>query len=191
MKSVCVFCGSSSGTKPEYARSAFSFGRTLAESGYDLVYGGGSVGMMGHVADGALECGGRVVGVIPYGLANKERMHMAATEMLKVESMHQRKAKMAELSDAFVALPGGMGTMEEFTEIFTWGQLGIHKKPFGLLNVEGYFTPFISFLDHMVDEGFLRASDRALVQVSSDAEALLSLLADFVPPSETIWNHEV
>ncbi len=144
---------------------------------------------MGAVADGVLETGGRVTGIIPHGLADRERMHAGASEMLLVDTMHERKARMAELSDAFIALPGGMGTLEEFTEIFTWGQLGIHSKPFGLLNVDDFYAPFVNMLDHMVEEGFLSAHDRAMVCVASDPETLLDVLSAWEPPTTTIWRH--
>ncbi|MEZ4460398.1 MAG: TIGR00730 family Rossman fold protein [bacterium] len=190
LRAICVFCGSSAGVNPRYRDSAFHVGRTLAEQGIQLVYGGGSVGLMGAVADGALETGGRVVGIIPRGLADRERMHAGATEMQVVDTMHTRKARMAELSDAFIAMPGGMGTLEEFTEIFTWGQLGIHAKPFGLLNTEGFYDPFVAMLDHMVREGFLGAHHRALVCVEPTIEALLEALRAWSAPTQTIWRHQ-
>lgn len=188
LASVCVFCGSSPGIDPGYRSVAFETGRLLASRGISMVYGGGSVGLMGAVADGALEMGGRVVGVIPHGLANRERMHAGATEMLLVDTMHTRKATMADLADAFVALPGGMGTLEEFTEIFTWGQLGIHHKPFGLLNVNGFWDPFVALIDHMVSQGFLPPEHRALVCVESDANELLNALGSWHSPKDGIWR---
>lgn len=188
LASVCVFCGSASGESPSYRDVAFETGRLLTSRGLSLVYGGGSVGLMGAVADGVLETGGRAIGVIPHGLAHRERMHAGVTEMILVDTMHARKARMAELSDAFIALPGGMGTLEEFTEIFTWGQLGIHHKPFGLLNTNGFWTPFVELLDHMVAEGFLKQDHRDLVCVEDNASALLDALDAWQAPDNTIWR---
>jgi len=187
IQSVCVFCGSSPGTSPHYTEVAREVGARIAASGRTLVFGGGSVGMMGAVADGAVEQGGEVIGVIPHGLADRERMHTGVSQMIRVETMHRRKARMAEASDAFVALPGGMGTLEEFTEIFTWGQLGIHGKPFGLHNIEGYFEPFVDFLDHMVAQGFLRERHRSLVTIHEDFEEMLERFERWEAPSEVIW----
>lgn len=186
---IAVFCGSNHGIKPGYREAAFGAGKILAERGMTIVFGGGSVGLMGAIADGALECGGRVVGVIPKGLADRERMHRGTSELHVVDNMHIRKAMMAELADAFVALPGGMGTLEEFTEIFTWGQLGIHRKPFGLLNTHGYYEPFVAMLDHMVEEGFLSVEHRSLVCVEPEIGALLDALKAWKPPGRTIWRH--
>lgn len=187
IRSICVFCGSSPGRLETYTKTAYRVGETIAETGRRLVFGGGSVGMMGAVADGALAKDGEVIGVIPNGLADKERMHAGASEMIRVETMHQRKARMADESDAFVALPGGMGTLEELTEIFTWGQLGIHGKPFGLLNVEGYFDPFVSFLDHMVAEEYLRARHRNLITIHEKFDELVERFERWEAPSEVIW----
>lgn len=187
LKSICVFCGSAAGKKAAYEENAIKAGNTLAERGIRLVFGGGSVGIMGAVADGVISGKGQALGIIPHGLASRERMHEGVSEMILVGTMHERKARMASESDAFVALPGGMGTLEEFTEIFTWGQLGIHQKPFGLLNTENYFTPFIAFLDHMVKEGFLSQTHRDLVQVSDDFEELLELLENYKAPESTLW----
>ncbi len=189
LRSICVFCGSRDGARPSYRDIAFNTGRLLSSRNIELVYGGASVGLMGAVADGVIEMGGRVTGVIPHGLADRERIHAGATEIILVDTMHTRKARMAELSDAFIALPGGMGTLEEFTEIFTWAQLGIHGKPFGLLNVEGFYDPFVQMLDHMVAEGFLSAHDRAMVCVHEDIAALVDMLSAWEPPATTIWRH--
>jgi uncharacterized protein (TIGR00730 family) len=189
LRSICVFCGSRDGARPSYRDIAFNTGRLLSSRNIELVYGGASVGLMGAVADGVIETGGRVTGVIPHGLADRERIHAGATEIVLVDTMHTRKARMAELSDAFIALPGGMGTLEEFTEIFTWAQLGIHGKPFGLLNVEGFYDPFVQMLDHMVAEGFLSAHDRAMVCVDADIASLVDKLSAWEPPTATIWRH--
>ncbi len=174
---VCVFCGSSSGAKPAYAAAAAELGTLLARSNIDLVWGGGNVGLMGVVADAVLTAGGRAIGVIPAALAERELAHVTATELHVVRTMHERKALMAELSDAFVALPGGMGTLDELFEILTWSQLGIHGKSVGLLDVAGYYAPLLAFLDHSRDEGFVRPRDRARLLVATRADALLETLA--------------
>src|SRR5512142_817811 len=160
MKRVCVFCGSSVGVNPEYARMARRLGGALARRGMGLVYGGGGIGLMGAVADAALDAGGEVVGVIPRALQLRELAHANLTALHVVGSMHERKAKMAELSHAFVALPGGMGTLEELAEILTWAQLGLHQKPCGLLDVAGYYQPLVGFFDRAVAEGFLKPEHR-------------------------------
>jgi uncharacterized protein (TIGR00730 family) len=183
MKRVCVFCGSSPGARPEYAAVARWLGATLARRGIGLVYGGASVGIMGTLADAVLAEGGEVIGVIPRSLVDREVAHGALTEQHVVDSMHQRKAMMAELADTFIALPGGLGTLEELFEIWTWGLLGLHAKPFGLLDVEGYFAPLIAFLDHGVVEGFIREPHRALVLVDTHPELLLDRLARYRPPA--------
>jgi uncharacterized protein (TIGR00730 family) len=170
---VCVFCGSSIGTDPAYARVAADLGATLARDGRTLVYGGGDVGLMGVVADAALAAGGEVVGVIPDGLLVREVGHAALTELRVTASMHERKATMVELADSFVALPGGLGTFEELCEVLTWAQLGIHRKPVVVLDVEGFYDPLFALLDQAVEQGFVKAAHRALaVRVSSVAEAL-------------------
>jgi uncharacterized protein (TIGR00730 family) len=162
MQRICVFCGSSFGTRPEYAESARQIGRLIAESGLELVYGGGNVGLMGLVADAALAAGGKVIGVIPEALMRWEVGHLDLTELRVVASMHERKATMAELSDGFIALAGGIGTMEELFEVWTWGQLGLHAKPLGFLDVAGYYAHLHAFLDHMTAEGFLKPRHRQL-----------------------------
>ncbi|MGC7098960.1 TIGR00730 family Rossman fold protein [Amycolatopsis lurida] len=177
MKRVCVFCGSSPGNSPVYAEQAAALGKLLAERGIGLVYGGASVGIMGVVADAALAAGGEVIGVIPGHLMSAEVGHHGLTELHVVDTMHERKAKMAELSDAFLALPGGAGTLEELFEVWTWAQLGLHAKPLGLVDVAGYFEPLRKFVDHMVDEGFLRAQHREMVSVDPDPRVLLEIFA--------------
>lgn len=174
MKSVCVYCGSSFGNDPAYAEATKALATTLAERGLRVVYGGASVGLMGLVADTALAAGGEVVGVIPQVLVDKEVAHPGLTELHTVGSMHERKALMAELSDAFVALPGGIGTLEELIEVYTWSYLGIHDKPFGLINTNGYYDGLAAFLDHSVGEGFLRPAQRERLTVAPDAATLLS-----------------
>ena len=187
MKRVCVFCGSSKGARPIYADAARHVGTLLAQRGLELVYGGGCVGLMGIVADAALGAGGKVIGVIPEALKIKEVVHEGLPDLRVVKSMHERKALMADLSDAFIALPGGFGTYEEFCEVLTWAQLGLHKKPFGLLNVAGFYEPMLALFDHAVTEGFLRTQHRQLVMVESDAEKLLHRLDTFHPPHVAKW----
>src|SRR5215207_8224445 len=168
MRSVCVFCGSSSGASPAYGEAARALGAHLAREGLTLVYGGASVGTMGVVADAALAAGGRVVGVIPRGLVAREIAHPGLTELVVVDSMHERKAAMADRADAFVALPGGLGTLEELFEVWTWGLLGIHAKPVALLDADGFYDPLLAFLDRAVDEGFVRAAQRAMLARARD-----------------------
>lgn len=187
LRRICVFCGSSPGRLPVYREAATALGRGLVRRGAGLVFGGGHVGIMGAVADAVLASGGRAVGVIPRGLQARELAHGGLTELHVVETMHQRKALMAELSDAFVALPGGMGTLEETTEVLTWAQLGIHQKPVGFLDVAGYWTPFVAMLDHAVAEGFLRPDQRALVLVEREVEPLLDRLSAWRPAPVRRW----
>ncbi len=182
-RSICVFCGSQSGARPEYAEAARTVGRELAARGLELVYGAGDVGLMGILADAALEAGGRVVGVIPNALVAREVAHLGLTELLVVETMHQRKALMADRSDAFLALPGGYGTADELFEILTWAQLGIHHKPVGLLDVAGYFAPLLAWLDLGVREGFLKARHRALLHVGQEPAELIERLLTSPPPA--------
>lgn len=187
MKRICVFCGSSAGARPAYRAAAAALGRTLAARGIALVYGGGSVGLMGAVADAALEAGGEVIGVIPRALQLRELAHARLTTLHVVSSMHERKAKMAELADAFVALPGGMGTLEELAEILTWAQLGLHARPCGLFDVAGYYAPLIAFFDQAAAEGFLRAEHRQLLLVGTSPEDLLDRFARWQPPRLEKW----
>ena len=187
MKRVCVFCGSSDGARPEYLEAARATGRALARRGIGLVYGGGRVGLMGAVADEVMAAGGEVIGVIPHGLRVREVAHDGLSELRVVASMHERKALMAELADAFVSLPGGMGTLEETCEMLTWGQLGIHRKPCALLNVGGYFDRLFAFLDHTVAEGFVRPVHRALAISAADPELLLDALAAYQSPDIPAW----
>ncbi|WP_437566305.1 TIGR00730 family Rossman fold protein [Sorangium sp. So ce542] len=184
---ICVYCGSSAGASPAYRAAAVQVGELLAARGIGLVYGGGHVGLMGAVADAVLAAGGEAIGVIPRFLNRREIEHRGLTELHVVETMHERKAKMAALSDAFVALPGGIGTLEELFEVWTWTQLGSQEKPVGLLDVAGYYRPLIAFLDHVVAEQFLKPGHRAMLQVESDAEALLGLLAAWRPTVEYKW----
>jgi uncharacterized protein (TIGR00730 family) len=174
---ICVFCGASPGRDPAHAELAREVGAGLARRGIGLVYGGGRVGLMGALADGALAAGGQVHGVIPRALVDRELAHGGVTELHVVDTLHQRKARMAELSDAFVALPGGLGTLEELAEVLSWAQLDLHRKPIGLLDRAGYFEPLLAFLDRAVDEGFLARSHRALLAVEADLDALLARFA--------------
>ena len=187
MKRVCVFAGSSSGSRAEYHAAAAGLGRELAARGIELVYGGAQVGLMGVVANAALSQGGHVIGVIPHAIAKKEIAHTGLTELRVVGTMHERKALMADLADGFIALPGGWGTLDEMFEILTWAQLGIHQKPCGLLNVHGYFDRLLSFLEHSMDEGFVRREYQAMLSVSESAGALLDLLSAQRPPKVEKW----
>lgn len=187
LRRLAVFCGSSSGTRPEYVESARRAGQVLAQRGIGLVYGGGAVGLMGAVADGALSVGGEVIGVIPHGLAPKEVAHQGLTDLRIVDTMHERKAMMADLVDGFITLPGGIGTLEELAEVLTWAYLGIHAKPCGVLNQAGYYDPLLSFLDHAVAEGFFKAKYRALLLVDNQIEPLLDKFASYDPSGVRKW----
>jgi uncharacterized protein (TIGR00730 family) len=187
VKSVCVFCGSHPGDDPAYEAAARALGRTLAEAGIKLVYGGGHVGLMGSVADAALAAGGQVTGVMPKALVEREVAHTGLTRLHVVGSMHERKAKMSELSEGFVALPGGTGTLEEFFEVLTWAQLGEHGKPCGLLNVAGYYDPLLAVFDHMMNRGFLAEKHRAMVLVESDPTVMLERFEEYEPPKIHKW----
>lgn len=182
MKRICVFCGSSAGARPDYAEAAKALGATLAERGLELVYGGSHAGLMGLLADEVLSRGGRATGVIPSALVEMEVAHDGLSELHVVDNMHARKKLMADLSDGFIALPGGMGTLEEMTEVLTWSQLRLHTKPCGLLNVAGYFSPWLAFLDHAVQEGFLKPVFRDNVLEAATAAALLDRFAEYRAP---------
>jgi uncharacterized protein (TIGR00730 family) len=187
VRSVCVFCGSKSGTEPAYERATRDLGRTLAEKGITLVYGGGRVGLMGVAADAVLEAGGEAIGVIPKALVQREIAHTGLTDLRVVGSMHERKALMSELSEGFVALPGGTGTLEEFFEVLTWAQLGEHRKPCGLLNVDGYYDSLLAVFAHMVAEGFLSEEHRSMILVKTEPVPLLEALARYRPPETPKW----
>jgi len=176
IRAICVFCGSASGADDKYLPAARAFGRSAAERGLRIVYGGASVGLMGAVADAALLAGGDVVGVMPRALVDREIAHRGLTRLYVVDTMHERKAMMAELSDAFAALPGGLGTLEELFEVWTWGMLGLHAKPYGMLNTAGYYSPLIAFLDRARDEGFVREAQRDMLVVESEPHRLLDRL---------------
>lgn len=179
-KRICIFTGSAHGARPEYADAARELGRLLVERGYGLVYGGGNIGLMAVIADAVLERDGEVVGVIPEFLVDKELAHHGLTELRVVKSMHERKAAMAELADGFMALPGGIGTLEEFFEVLSWAQLSLHEKPCGLLNLNGYYEGIVDFLDHAVAEDFLKPKHRALLIVEATPEKLLDRFDDII-----------
>jgi uncharacterized protein (TIGR00730 family) len=187
LSSVCVFCGSNGGADPAYLEAARHAGRGLAQRGLRLVYGGGKVGMMGAVADAALDAGGEVVGVIPQQIFDLEIGHDGLHDLRVVGSMHERKALMADLADAFIALPGGIGTFEELFEVFTWAQLGLHRKPLGLLDVAGYYAPLEAMLDHAVDERFLRPETRSMLVRDDSLEALLERFGRWEAPGVPKW----
>jgi uncharacterized protein (TIGR00730 family) len=182
MKRICVFCGTNPGSRPAYGAAARELGRILAEQDIELVYGGASVGIMGELADSVQEHGGHVTGIIPQQLMEKEAAHTGIRNLIVVASMHQRKSQMADMSDGFIALPGGIGTLEGFFEILTWGQLGIHAKPSGILNIEGYFDGLTGFLDHAVQEGFLTEVHRHAIIVESDPRRLMQRMRAYTPP---------
>jgi hypothetical protein len=195
MQRLCVFCGSNAGHDPRYRAAAEQLGQLLAERGIELVYGGGNVGLMGAVADACLAAGGTVIGVIPEALVGKEVAgrhvdHRALTRLEVVDSMHTRKARMAELADGFIALPGGFGTFEEFCEILTWGQLCFHAKPIGLLNVNGFYDPLLALFEHAVREGFLRQQNRAMALAETDIGRLLDAMAAYRAEPVSKWLKE-
>jgi uncharacterized protein (TIGR00730 family) len=187
LSSICVFCGSNAGADPAYLEAAQAVGQGLAQRGVRIVYGGATVGMMGALADAARGAGGEIIGVIPQAIFDREIGHTGLDDLRVVGSMHERKALMAELSDAFIALPGGIGTLEELFEVYTWAQLGIHAKPLGLLDVAGYFQPLVAFLDHAVQERFLRPEMRTLLGVSDDLDDLLAALEASEPVTLQKW----
>ena len=184
---ICVFCGSNPGVNRAYKNAAAGLGRLLAERRIELVYGGGNIGLMGVLADAALEASGRVIGVIPESLMAKEVGHQGLTELRVVGSMHERKALMADLAEGFIALPGGYGTFEEFCEVVTWSQLGLHAKPCGVLNVEKYYDPLLALFDHAVKEGFLRSDNRTLVLEERDPRRLLEKMSEFQASDGGKW----
>ena len=184
---ICVFCGSNLGVNPVYKNAAAGLGRLLAERKIELVYGGGNIGLMGVLADAALEAGARVIGVIPESLMAKEVGHQGLTELRVVGSMHERKALMADLAEGFIALPGGYGTFEEFCEVLTWSQLGVHAKPCGVLNVERYYDPLLALFDHAMKEGFLRSDNRTLVLEERDPQRLLEKMSEFRASAVGKW----
>ncbi len=187
INSICIYCGSSPGRLDAYASAAFSLAESLVSRNIRLIYGGAGIGIMGILADQVLKLGGQAVGVIPKALAHKEVAHHQLTELHVTQSMHERKMLMAELSDGFIALPGGIGTLEELFEIWTWAQLGFHHKPCGLLNVEGYYDALIQFLDHVRAEQFVKAHHHAMLMVETNPDALLDRYVDYRPPAVKHW----
>ena len=187
MKRLCVFCGSSAGSDPAFAEATRALGRALAAAGIGLVYGGGRAGLMGMVADAALAAGGEVIGVIPQALVDKELAHRGCTELHVVPSMHARKAMMADLADGFVALPGGIGTLEELFEVWTWAQLGDHAKPVAVLNVAGFYDTLVAFIDEIEAKGFLRHKHGDMLLVGDDPATLIATMRDYAPPETTQW----
>lgn len=185
---VAVYCASNAGARPEYLACARALGALLAQRGLTVVYGGGRVGLMGALADAALAAGGEVIGVMPHGLVQREVAHHGLTTLRVVDSMHDRKAMIAELADAFITLPGGVGTLEEFFEAWTWAQLGVHQKPIGLLDVAGYWAPLLALLEHVDAEGFLRGNPREWLVVSDDASSMLAQLQRFQAPAVRRWS---
>ena len=187
LRRVCVFCGSNAGLRPDYCRAAGELGQELVRRGIGLVYGGAAIGCMGATADAVLAAGGDVIGVMPRHLVEKEIAHQGLSKLHVVGSMHERKALMAELADGFIALPGGMGTLEEIFEVVTWAQLGMHSKPCGLLDVAGFYTDLARFLDHVRDERFVKPEHRNILMSAQEPGALLDLFACYAPPTVTKW----
>ncbi|SMO55651.1 TIGR00730 family Rossman fold protein [Fodinibius sediminis] len=187
LEKICVYCGSSPGKRTYYRDGARKLAKLFVQKDIELVYGGASVGVMGALADGVLEAGGRVTGIIPEDLVRKEVAHNKLTDLHVVASMHERKAQMADLSDAFIALPGGLGTLEELFEIVTWSQLGLHRKPIGLINVSGYYDQLASFLDHAVAEQFVKIEHRNLLMIEKDPEELISNFENYKAPDTEKW----
>ena len=187
MNGITVFCGSSSGDKEVYLNTARSLGNALAENNIKLIYGGASVGLMGAVADGALEAGGTVIGVLPRFLEAKEIAHEGLSELILVDSMHERKTRMNELSEGVIALPGGFGTLEEFFEMLTWAQLGLHKKPMALLNVNHFYDTLLTFMGNMVDQGFLKHENLKMILAEENIQTLLEAMKTYSAPKTVKW----
>jgi len=187
MKSITVFCGSSFGSDPIYQEQATLLGQTLANHHIQLVYGGADVGLMGAVADGALDAGGKVIGVLPHFLQSKEIAHKQLTELILVETMHERKTKMNELCDGAIVLPGGYGTLEEFFEMITWAQLGLHQKPIGILNIDGFYDDLLNLVQTMVDKGFLKPINRDMLLINNNIDDLLKMMRDYQAPKVGKW----
>lgn len=187
MKRITVFCGSSFGTDDLFEKQAYLLGKTFAQNNIELVYGGANVGLMGAVADGVIQNGGKAIGVLPYFLQSKEIAHQNLTELILVETMHERKTKMNDLCDGVIALPGGFGTLEEFFEMLTWAQLGLHKKPICILNVNGFFDSLIEFVSTMVAKGFLKEVNQKMILASDSIDKLLKLMEDYKAPSVGKW----
>ncbi|MFD1178324.1 TIGR00730 family Rossman fold protein [Paenibacillus puldeungensis] len=192
MKSICVFAGSRFGEDEQYRKKAEQLGGTLAKQGYRIIYGGSKFGLMGAMADAALSAGGEVIGVMPTGLMNGELAHPGLTQFLEVEDMHTRKAKMGEMADGFIALPGGFGTLEELFEVLCWLQIGIHQKPVGVLNINGYYDPLIGLVESCIAAGFVNQGHLSLINISAEPSELISLMEHFVPNvAEKKWKQGV
>lgn len=190
MKTICIFAGSAKGNNQAYQQKAKELGIFIAKNGYRLVYGGSKFGLMGIVANAALNCGGEVIGIMPSGLLNGEVVHKNLTSFIEVDSMHERKAKMSEFADCFIAIPGGLGTFEEFFEVLCWSQIGIHQKPIGLFNINGYFDPLMKMVKHSIKEGFAHTSALSLIIPSDRPEVLLASMKNFTSPiSDKKWNN--
>ena len=187
LNNICVFCGSSSGNDNRYAAQAVALGKAMVETNMNLIYGGGNIGLMGIIANTVLDLGGKVTGVLPHFLNRKEVGHVALSELILVDSMHERKQKMSELSDAFIAMPGGFGTLEEIAEMLTWSQLGLNRKPLAFYNVKEFYNPLIQQFDQMVNTGFLKPQNRALAIVEEQPDELLKALHDFEPTNVPKW----
>ncbi|MFR9166152.1 MAG: TIGR00730 family Rossman fold protein [Dysgonomonas sp.] len=187
MKNICVFCGSNSGNDQIYMTAAYNLGKKLAENNINLIYGGAKVGLMGAVANGTLDNGGKVMGVLPNFLKEKELAHEGLSEIIIVETMHQRKSKMYELSDGIIVLPGGFGTMDEMFEFLTWGQLSLHKKPTGLLNIDGYYDNLLAFIDTSIDKGFVKEEYRNMIIVDDSIDTLIEGMKNYVPSNNEKW----
>jgi uncharacterized protein (TIGR00730 family) len=187
LATLCVFCAANPGALPVYRERATAFGQLLAQRGHRIVFGGGRTGLMGALAEGAIGVGGEIVGVMPRHLVEREVAHTGLTELRVVDSMHERKSMLSQMADGFIAMPGGLGTLEELFEIWTWGQLGLHRKPYGLLNINGFFDPLLTFLDHAVAEGFLGSANREMLAVDDSAEALLEKMTNMRPPPVRTW----
>lgn len=187
LKTIAVFCGSSTGNKPLYAEKAKVLGIYLGQSGYDLVYGGGNIGLMGVIANAAIDSGSHVTGVIPHFLRKREVGNLSKGELILVDSMHERKQTMEKLSDGFIAMPGGLGTLDELAEILTWSQLGLHQKPIGVFNINGYFNTLLAFFDQMVGEGYMKPENRKMVLVDDTPEELFNKMLIYTPPPVPKW----
>ncbi|MDQ0199121.1 LOG family protein [Neobacillus ginsengisoli] len=191
MKSICIFAGSSFGNDFEYVEKARELGKIMAENGFSIVYGGSKNGLMGEIANEVLSHDGEVVGIMPRGLIKGENVHSQLTKLIEVDTMHERKAKMSELADGYIALPGGLGTFEELFEVLCWAQIGIHHKPIGVLNVNGYYDPLLNLINHCIQKGFSGEIHKSIISSSSDPETLLSLMVNYVPKEiEYKWNHQ-
>lgn len=190
MKSICIFAGSNLGNDHKYKEKAKELGKIIAKKGFSIVYGGSKKGLMGEIANEALSFGGEVIGIMPRGLIRGETVHTQLTRLIEVDTMHERKAKMSELADGYISLPGGLGTFEELFEVLCWAQIGIHQKPIGVLNINGYYDPLLTLVNHSIQEGFTNEVHKSIINSSSNPETLLSLMVDYVPNKlEYKWIH--